>query len=263
MAMNSKTQSGIWSDLAAEIWETRFEPQRGALFAAIVAATKVVPNSTVLDAGCGGGGVSLAASAAGARVFGCDISEGVLATARKKVPTGEFKTGSLAALPYEANTFDTVVACDCLLSLKDAASAISELSRVCKPTGQVCIVIWGSPDESDYSRVYDAMQSLLLQLPTVTPLALSGAGVLESHITQAGLQILHEETVRLDYRFQDFEDYWSCGRELGGIKLIAHTVGEAKVRQAAYQSARQSIQPNGELVMRNTYRLVILTPKPH
>ena len=262
MATNSKTQSGIWSDRAAEIWETRFEPQRGPLFAAVLAATKVAPGTTILDAGCGGGGVSLAASAAGAKVFGCDISEGVLATARKKVPAGEFKIGNLAALPYEANTFDTVVACDCLHSQKDAATAISELSRVCKPTGQVCIVVWGPPNESDYSRVYDAMQSMLPQLPSVTPLALSGAGVLESHIAQVGLRIRHEETVRLDYRFQDFEDFWSCGKELGGIKLIAHTVGEANVRQAAYQSAQQSIQPNGELVMHNTYRLVILTPKP-
>ncbi len=107
------------------------------------------------------------------------------------------------------------------------------------------------------------MQSMLPQLPSVTPLALSGAGVLESHIAQVGLRILHEETVRLDYRFQDFEDFWSHGKELGGIKLIAHTVGEANVRQEAYQSALQSIQPNGELVMHNTYRLVILTPKPH
>jgi SAM-dependent methyltransferase len=185
-----------------------------------------------------------------------------LATARRKVPTGEFKIGDLAALPYEADTFDTVVACDCLLSQKDAATAIAELSRVCKPTGQVCVVVWGPPHESDYSRVYDAMQSLLPQRPFVTPLALSGDGVLESHIAQVGLRIWHEETVRLDYRFQDFKDYWSCGKELGGIKLIVHTVGEANVRQAAYHSAQQSIQPNGELVMRNTYRLVILTPKP-
>src|SRR5262245_3931605 len=119
MATESKTRSGIWSDRAAEIWETRFEPQRGPLFAAVVHATKLTRGTMILDAGCGGGGISLAASQRGARVFGCDVSEAVLAKAQRKVPTGEFKVGDLASLPYESNTFDTVIACDSLLSPKD------------------------------------------------------------------------------------------------------------------------------------------------
>lgn len=260
--MATDSQSGIWSDRAAEIWETRFEPQRVPLFAAVIAATNVVPGTSLLDAGCGGGGVSLAASQLGVRIFGCDISEGVLATAKRNVPSGEFKVGDLAALPYEADSFDTVVACDCLLSPKDASTSISELSRVCRSKGQVCIVVWSPPTESDYSRVLDAMQSLLPQRPTATPLALSGPGVLDSHIQQAGLCIHSEEIVRLDYRFGSFDDYWSCGKELGSIKLIVRAAGEDRVREAAYQSARPCIQPTGELVMKNAYRLVVLSAKP-
>jgi len=143
MATDSKTPSGIWSAHAAEIWESRFEPQRGPIFAAILAATKMVPGATVLDAGCGGGGVSLAASAAGAKVLGCDISEGVLATARRKVPTGEFRIGNLAALPYEADMFDVVVACDCMHSQQDAVTVIS---GVCSRNGQNrTLSFWKSP----------------------------------------------------------------------------------------------------------------------
>lgn len=262
MATDPKAVSGVWSDLAAEIWETRFEPQRGPLFAAVVRAAGIGTNTCLLDAGCGGGGVSLEAARAGARVYGCDLSPGVLATAKRKVPSGEFKVGNLASLPYEPNTFDVAIACDSLLSPSDAVAAITELSRVSKPTGNVCIVVWGPPSESDYSRVLDAMQSLLPSKPTVTPLALSWPGLLDAHIATVGLRILRDEVVRLSYRFRDFDDYWSCGRELGGIKLICHSAGEEKVREAVYQSARSSIRSNGELVMENTYRLVVTSSKP-
>jgi SAM-dependent methyltransferase len=258
----NSSSSSIWGDRAAEIWETRFEPQRGPLFAAVIEETKIGSGSRVLDAGCGGGGVSAAASAAGANVNGCDISEGVLAIARRKVPAGTFKVADIAALPYADDQFDTVIACDSLLSPKHARSAISELSRVCSRTGQICIVTWGPPSQSDYSRILDAMQSRLREKPTVTPLALSEPGVLDLHVAQAGLHIRRERIVGFDYRFSSFDDYWACGRELAGLKLIFAVAGEDSVRQAAYLAAKPSIQTSGELVMRNSFRLVIMNPKP-
>lgn len=262
VASEQGSKIGVWSDVAAEIWQKRFEPQRGPLFQAVAEATRVSPGSSFLDAGCGGGGVALAAHRAGARVFGCDISDAVLATARRKVPAGEFKVGNLAALPYSDDSFETVVACDCLLSPKDARSAVLELSRVCAPAGQVCIVVWGEPKESDYSRVFDAMQSLLPTKPTVTPLAVSDIGVLDSLIAEAGLRIRVDQIVKLDYRFISFDDFWSCARVLGGIKLIAEVAGEEKVRATALQASRPCIREDGALVMKNTYRLIITNAKP-
>lgn len=262
MAAEPNSRPGIWSDRAAEIWETRFEPQRGPLFAAVIEATKIGPGSRILDAGCGGGGVSAAASKAGAEVNGCDISAGVLVVARRKVPSGTFEVADIAALPYADDQFDTAIACDSLLSPNDARNAIAELSRVCNQAGQICIVTWGPPSQSDYSRIFDAMQSLLPDKPAVTPLALSEPGVLDLHIAQAGLSIRREQFVGCDYRFSSFDDYWLCGRELAGLKLIFAVAGEDRVRQAAYLAAKPSIQDSGELLMRNSFRLVIVDPKP-
>jgi SAM-dependent methyltransferase len=194
-------------------------------------------------------------------VWGCDISEDVLARARAKVPDGEFRVADLAALPYADDSFDTVVACDSLLSKRNARKAVSELSRVANPSGSLCIVIWEEPSKSDYSRILMAMQKLLAQKPPVTPLALSGGGALDRLLRELGLKIRIDRTVRLDYRFADFEDFWSLARLLGGIKLIVEAVGEETVRAAAREAAQQSIRENGELVMNNAYRLVVVDSK--
>src|SRR5262245_15239539 len=114
------TDRGVWGESAADVWERQFEPQRAPLFAAVLESVDVQPGMTLLDAGCGGGSLALAAVRAGAHVSGCDISEDVLARARAKVPAGEFRVADLAALPYADDSFDTVVACDCLLSIRDA-----------------------------------------------------------------------------------------------------------------------------------------------
>jgi SAM-dependent methyltransferase len=194
-------------------------------------------------------------------VRGCDISEGVLARARAKVPDGEFRVADLAALPYADDSFDTVVACDSLLSERNARKAVSELSRVANPGGSLCIVIWEEPSKSDYSRILAAMQKLLAQKPPVAPLALSEGGALDRLLRELGLKIRIDRTVRLDYRFAGFEDFWSLGRLLGGIKLIVEAVGEETVRAAAREAAQQSMRGNGELVMNNAYRLVVVDSK--
>jgi len=257
----SAADRGVWGESAADVWERRFEPQRTPLFDAVLQSIDVQPGMTFLDAGCGGGSVALAAYRAGARVVGCDISEGVLTRARAKVPAGEFRVADIAALPYADGSFDTVVACDCLLSARDAKKAVTELSRVGKPTGNLCIVIWEEPRKSDFSRVLAAMQQLLPTPPVVTPLALSAEGVFDALMREVGLRIRTDRTVRLDYRFAGFEDFWSVGRVLGGIKLINDAVGEEKVRDVAGAAAQPSIRPNGELVMHNAYRLVVADAK--
>jgi SAM-dependent methyltransferase len=185
-----------------------------------------------------------------------------LARARGKVPDGDFRVADLAALPYPDDSFDTVVACDCLLSIRDSKKAVTELSRVAKPSGSLCIVIWEEPRKSDYSRILAAMQKLLPTKPLVTPLALSGEGIFDALIRDVGLRLRTEQTVRLNYRFASFDDFWGLGRMLGGIQLIVDAVGEDKVRGAAREAAQPSIRENGELVMDNAYRLVVADAKP-
>lgn len=75
------------------------------------------PGRTVLDIGCGTGGVSLACAARGAQVFGIDRDAGMLEVARAKPVAGEGTVTflQLAAAEIEdrfpEETFDAVVSC--------------------------------------------------------------------------------------------------------------------------------------------------------
>jgi len=251
-------QDEEWGGLdAANVWEKRFEPQRGPLFSAVIEETGAAAGLSLLDAGCGSGSIASAAHQAGAQVYGCDISNAMVALASARVPEGSFRVADLAALPYADSSFDIVVACDSLLSPEDALKAVRELDRVCKESGTLAILVWENPSISDYSRVIDALQGTLSTRPAITPLALSGEGILDGLLSEIGLRTTRERHVRLDYRFESFDDFWACARLLGGVKLIIDAVGEDTVRSAAHAAAKPSIQENGMLVMKNIYRLVI------
>src|SRR3954468_14726922 len=183
--MSNGSQDGAWGLNAANVWERKFEPQRAPLFQAIVEATAAGPGKSLLDAGCGAGSVALAAHRAGAKAFGCDSSDAMVAVAKSKLPEGDFNVADLAALPYPTDSFDIVVACDSLLSAARAPQAVRELSRVCKADGKLAILIWDNPGKSDQSRITAAMHGTLPTPPPTTPLALSGDGVLDQVLADA------------------------------------------------------------------------------
>ncbi len=67
----AEIQGELWG-AAPEGWVTIQEPMHRPLFDAMLDAAKTVEGTHVLDAGCGGGGASLAAAERGARVSGID-----------------------------------------------------------------------------------------------------------------------------------------------------------------------------------------------
>src|SRR5215212_7059158 len=147
--MSSGSQDGPWGLNAANVWERKFEPQRMPLFQAIIEATLAGNGKSLLDAGCGAGGIASAAHRAGAKVFGCDSSEAMVALTKSKLPDGHFRVADVAALPHATDSFDIVVACDSLLSAARAPESVRELSRVVKADGNFSILLWGHPRKSD------------------------------------------------------------------------------------------------------------------
>lgn len=94
--------------------------------------------SRALDAGCGTGFQTALLSQLGYRVHGIDLSPGLLAVARKRLPGVALVQGDLAALPYADATFDAVSCCGSTLSfVDDPARVLRELGRVLRPTGRL------------------------------------------------------------------------------------------------------------------------------
>src|SRR2546426_7956737 len=83
----------------------------------------------VVDLGCGSGIWAAELSRAGYDVLGIDISQAMIDIARKRVPRGEFRTGSLlrAKLPR----CDAVTALgECFNYLFDESNTLAQISRV-------------------------------------------------------------------------------------------------------------------------------------
>jgi SAM-dependent methyltransferase len=255
----SDAHERLWTD-GAKAWEEAFDPQRTPLFDGILDACGVGPGMDVLDAGCGSGGIAALAGTRGAHAAGFDISEGMVGLARAKVPDGDFRVGGLDAVPFESDGFDAVIACDCLPFADDTVRAIEELGRVCRADGTVAVAIWEVAENSDYSRIFAAMEASLPKPTSITPLRLSADGLLDRLVRRAGLSVRETRDLPLEYRFANFDEYWRAARMLGGIGNMIRLAGEDRVRDAAHEAAAPCIRSSGELVMQNAYRLLKLSP---
>lgn len=77
------------------------------------------------------------------RIFGMDISEGMLAQARKKLAsiacTVELRHGLAEELPYQDNSFDAVLHLGGINFFTDRRRALEEMDRVARPGARIVV----------------------------------------------------------------------------------------------------------------------------
>src|SRR5262249_30789649 len=101
------------------------------------AAIDRVAPGVALDAACGTGRHSGYLRARGHRVIGVDMSPGMLARARARVPDGDFRRGDLVALPLDDASVDLAVCALALAHCDDLGPPVRELARVLRPAGRL------------------------------------------------------------------------------------------------------------------------------
>ena len=99
------------------------------------------PGRRTLDLGCGEGRVARDLAARGHSVAGIDASPTLVELARAADPDGEYLVGDAAALPFDDESFDLVIAYNVLMDVEDMAGAVREAARVLEPGGRLCISI--------------------------------------------------------------------------------------------------------------------------
>src|SRR4051812_27927226 len=93
-----------------------------------------------LDAGCGTGFQAALLAGLGWRAYGVDVSAGLLAVARRRLPDAVLTLASIEALPYPSGHFDVIVSCGSTLSfVDDPARALGEMGRVLRPGGRLLL----------------------------------------------------------------------------------------------------------------------------
>ncbi len=109
----------------------------------------------VLDAGCGGGRLTISLAQAGAEVTGIDTSRQRLAQAGKRAAAAGveltlFEGDFNASLPFAESSFDAVTSRLALMAAADPVATLRELRRVLAPGGRLVTVVWASPAENPW-----------------------------------------------------------------------------------------------------------------
>ena len=100
----------------------------------------------VLEVGCGLGTDFIQFARAGAKGFAMDLSERSLALAANRLRTeglsGFLSQGDAERVPFKDGTFDLVYSWGVLHHTPDTAAAARELVRVCKPGGEILVMLY-------------------------------------------------------------------------------------------------------------------------
>ena len=92
-----------------------------------------------LDVGCGEGRFCRMLEAAGVHATGIDPTSQLLETAKRRDPTGDYRSGRAERLEFDPGSFDLVVSYLTLVDIVDFRRAIGEMARVLKPGGTLLI----------------------------------------------------------------------------------------------------------------------------
>jgi SAM-dependent methyltransferase len=95
----------------------------------------------VIDVGCGEGRAGRKLVKLGYRVIGIERSPRLAAAASAASPAIPVLLADAAAMPVRDQSADLVVACMSLLDIDDFDGAVSEIGRMLRPGGQLCLAV--------------------------------------------------------------------------------------------------------------------------
>lgn len=126
---------------------------------------RFVPNVPVLDICTGTGDLAFAmseAAPAGVDVIGSDFCFAMLEFAKKKQVAKEHKNqlefieADSQCLPYPDNQFQCVSVAFGLRNIADTDQGLAEMTRVCRPGGQVLVLEFSKPNVLGLRQAYNA-----------------------------------------------------------------------------------------------------------
>jgi ubiquinone/menaquinone biosynthesis C-methylase UbiE len=118
----------------------------GSLGGLLVQAAGITAGQRVLDVAAGTGTSAIPAARRGATVTATDLTPELLAIGRRTAERDglgiTWQTADAENLPYEDETFDTVLSCIGVMFAPHHQEAADELVRVCRPGGTIGVLSW-------------------------------------------------------------------------------------------------------------------------
>jgi ubiquinone/menaquinone biosynthesis C-methylase UbiE len=132
-------------DRLAAVYDRRWARYIRATTRETLARLSLRPDECLLDLGCGTGALlrDLAREGGSRRLYGIDLSLGMVARARQALSnTAHLAVGDVGALPWPAGSFDVIVSVSSFHFWADPGQALREVRRLLRPGGRLVLTDW-------------------------------------------------------------------------------------------------------------------------
>ena len=227
-----------WSRCADDYVDT-FAGITGETVPLLSEAARIQAGSQVLEIGSGPGHVADMLVQAGATVIGVDFSSKMVEVAQSIYPEITFEQADAEQLPFEAGSYDAVVANFVVHHLARPETVFREVNRVLKPGGRFAFAVWGAPEEqSSIAAFFGAVTAHhdLEELPHGPLFGVTERSVYEPLLTQAALEdcelSIHEVSWKTDSLDPVLKGFWVWGN-LAALPAETQTRIEETTRENA------------------------------
>ena len=200
-------------------------------------------NCTVLDLGCGPGQLSAAIAPFAGEVIGGDSSENMIEMAKSLHPDIAFRVAHAENLPFDDESFDTVVINYTAYHFARPDIAFKEVKRALKPAGRVVVI---EPCESPSWRSFTEARDEVLP-PERTPGGPVNATDPQGYVDllkSCGYEKVSFETRPKPLALESIEVLIDAGWSMAGLAEQPHDV-QARIRSGTIRRAARYRQPDG------------------
>ncbi|WP_305825192.1 class I SAM-dependent methyltransferase [Massilia brevitalea] len=180
--MNTETsgQGALWKGGAGNAWvdeQAVIDQMFGPIETLLVETAASSKVERALDVGCGTGGTTLALArrlGTGARCTGIDISEPMIASARRRAALEglpvDFVCADAQHHHFEPASVDVVLSRFGVMFFDDPVAAFANLRQATRPGGRLCFVAWRAAEDNPFMTAAEhAARPLLPGLPQRQP----------------------------------------------------------------------------------------------
>jgi SAM-dependent methyltransferase len=236
----------------APYWAYLLEKQYWQAYDEVFGRLQVGPGVKYLDVACGSGLAASMAAHRGAEVSGIDAAVRLLAIARERTPSGDFRAGDMNALPWPDATFDVATSFNGIWGPDQRA--LDEVTRVVTPGGLVALTFWGDLRKMNGFPIM-APLAFCAQPADIDEqgreVAIGRPGTAEAMFERASLTPVERGKIEICFEFPDAETaaqaLAASGPAYAGILHSGELAVLDAFREAARSLERQGLGVRAEL----------------
>src|SRR3954451_10020378 len=223
---------------------------------------------SVLDVAAGNGNATLAAARRWCDVTSTDYVPALLERGQARAAAEgwqlEFREADAENLPFDDNSFDTVVSTFGVMFTPNQDRAAAELMRVCRPKGQIGLANW--TPEGFIGQVFKTLGKYLPPPTGAKSPALWGTSARLHEMFDAGARSIRAESRLFKFRYRSPEHFMEIFKTYYGPVLKAFAALEPAKQQLLHDDlhalmVRMNRAGNGGMVVPSEYLEVVITKR--